>query len=65
MSFGKKIRFENSLAKKLYIEISGIRDMQDINKSYISLEYIWEEWQKAYKEDYGCTRYILTDLFEG
>lgn len=62
MSSGKRIRFENSLAKKLYIEISGIRDMQDINKNYISLDYIWEEWQKAYKADYGCTCYILKDL---
>lgn len=59
-----RIRFENEFAKQLYLEISGIQNMKSINKSYITLDYIWDAWQQVYKDNYGCTSYVVRDLFE-
>ena len=59
---GKRIKFENSFTKQLYIEVSGICNMKPINRSYISQEYMWQVWQDAYKSNFGCTKYILRDL---
>lgn len=64
MKSNNKIRFENSLAKKLYLEISGISDVSAINKRYITQEYIWELWQQVYKSNYGCTSYVIKNLSE-
>lgn len=61
MGAKRRIKFENSFAKQLYIEISGIQDMKSIDRSYISQEYIWEVWQKVYKANFGCTKYMLKD----
>lgn len=59
-----KIQFENAFAKQLYLEISGIANMKKINRSYISTEYIWAVWQKVYKSNFGCTRYIVDSLWD-
>jgi len=61
MGAKRRIKFENSFAKQLYIEVSGIQDMRSIERSYISQEYIWEVWQKVYKANFGCTKYLLKD----
>lgn len=53
------MKFENVFAKQLYLEVSAIQDMTKIDRSYISLSYIWKVWQKVYKGNYGCTRYII------
>ncbi len=54
-----KIRFESGLAKNLYIEVSALADMRKLDRPYISTDYIWKIWQKVYKANCGCTRYIL------
>lgn len=53
------IRFDSPFTKQLYIEISAIWDVSGIRRHYITRDYIWAVWQKIYKENFGCTRYIL------
>lgn len=53
------ITFENSFARQLYLEISGVQDMRSIKKSYITQEYIWGVWQQVYKSNFGCTKYMI------
>ncbi len=54
-----KIRFESSLAKNLYIEVSALANMKNLDRPYISTAYIWKIWQKVYKANCGCTRYMV------
>lgn len=62
MASRRRVRFENAFARQLYIEASGIQDIRELIKgSFVSQEDMWEIWQKVYKENYGCTRYILTE----
>lgn len=53
------IQFDSPFTKQLYIEISAIQDVSKINRQYITRDYIWAVWQKIYKENFGCTKYIL------
>ncbi len=62
MSYKGKIRFESSLAKQLYLEVSGIQDTKNIDRKFITTDYIWEVWQKVYKYNFGCTAYVINDL---
>lgn len=64
MAYNDRIRFENSFAKQLYLEVSGIQDTKKIDKRYISTAYIWEVWQKVYKNSFGCTSYVIKSLKE-
>ncbi len=54
-----RIQFDSPFTKQLYIEISAIQDVSAIDRKYITRDYIWAVWQKIYKENFGCTRYIL------
>ena len=54
----KNIKFESDLAKELYMEVSALADMRKINRSYISLSYIWKVWRKVYRMSFGSTRHI-------
>ena len=53
-----KIRFESDLAKELYMEVSALADMKKVDRSYISLSYIWKVWRKVYRLRFGSTRHI-------
>lgn len=52
-------KFENAFARQLFIEVSGICNVSKIKRQYISVDYIWNIWQKVYKRNYGCTKYII------
>ena len=54
----KNIRFESDLAKELYTEVSALADMKKIDRSYISLSYIWNVWKKVYRMSFGSTRHV-------
>lgn len=54
----KNIRFESDLARELYTEVSALADMKKIDRSYISLSYIWKVWKKVYRMSFGSTRHI-------
>ena len=54
----KNIRFESDLAKELYMEVSALADMKKVDRSYISLSYIWKVWRKVYRMRFGSTRHI-------
>jgi len=62
MAYKGKIQFENAFAKQLYLEVSGIQDTKSIDKKFISMDYIWDVWQKVYKYNFGCTSYVIKDL---
>ena len=55
----KKIRFESDFAHNLYIEVSALRDVSKLRRTYITVDYIWKIWRKVYLKDCGCTRYFL------
>jgi hypothetical protein len=54
----KDIRFESDLAKELYMEVSALADMKKVDRSYISLSYIWKVWRKVYRLRFGSTRHV-------
>ncbi len=54
----KNIRFESDLAKELYMEVSALADMKKVDRSYISLSYIWKVWRKVYRMSFGSTRHV-------
>lgn len=60
-----RIKFDSPFTKQLYLEISAIRDVSVINRPYITRDYMWAVWQKIYKENFGCTRYILYNNEKG
>lgn len=62
MAVIKNMEFENDFARQLYFEISGIQDMKKIDRQFISVDYIWKVWQKVYKNNYGCTKYVINRL---
>ncbi len=62
----KKVRFENELARQLYMEVSALADVGRIKREYISQEYIWKIWLKVYRSNFGSTRhsYLPGELSE-
>lgn len=51
--------FETDFARKLFIEVSALIDVNCIKRKYISEKYIWKLWKRVYRENRGTTRYFL------
>lgn len=60
-----RIQFDSPFTKQLYLEISAIQDVSVIDRPYMTRDYIWAVWQKIYKANFGCTRYVLYDNEKG
>lgn len=60
MSDMNGIVFDCAFTKQLYYEISAIQDMRKINRPVMTLDYTWAVWQKIYKGNFGCTKYVIS-----